>query len=245
LLVSASRPGTIRSSCTPKTRFIRPRSRTQRSLWQITGTKSNSIFFGDGSGTQANFNSGSIIDVGIILADGTNNAPICATSSNAGTAEANSLTLLQPCYQLSGASNWGVLPGIEFTESNVPTPTVLSVTPTTGPVTGGVKISIGGTNFTNVSSVLIGTLPATSFSVSSASSVTAVVPAFAGGQISVTTPNGVAVGAGYFPYPIVTSVSPASGPIRGGIGVTASGIGMPNDWATPFSFGGVHPRRPG
>ena len=195
--------------------------------------------YGDGFGTQANFNSGSIIDVGVILAYGTNNAPICATSSSAVTAETNSLTLLQPCYQLSGASNWGVLPGIEFTESNLPTPTVLSVTPTTGPVTGNVAITISGTNFTNVSSVLIGTLPATSFSVNSVSSIAAVVPAFAGGQISVTTPNGVAVGAGYFPYPIITSVSPASGPIRGGIGVTVSGIGMPNSWATPFSFGGV------
>jgi len=66
---------------------------------------------GDGGGSEADFNTGSTIEVKIAVTNGTKNAPTCA--SNAGTtAETNNLNL-GSCTGKAGAK-----PYIEFTESN-------------------------------------------------------------------------------------------------------------------------------
>jgi hypothetical protein len=67
--------------------------------------------FGDGGGSEADFNSGSSITVKVAVTNGTTNAPICA--SDAGTTgETNNLNLG------SCAGTGGAKPYIKFTESN-------------------------------------------------------------------------------------------------------------------------------
>jgi hypothetical protein len=118
-------------------------------------------------------------------------------------------------------------------------PTVTSVDPSTGPAAGGQTITIKGTNFIDVHAVSINYIPVESFTVDSASRITAKTPRLAAGPIYVTTPAGKAIGGEYSPYPIITGVSPPSGPIRGGTIVTVSGMGMPTGSAIGMSFGGV------
>lgn len=74
----------------------------------------------------------------------------------------------------------------------LPAPVLRSVSPAEGPATGGTSVTIEGANFTEVSSVSFGSTPATSFTVSSTGSLTAVTPAEAEGEVrvTVTTPGG-------------------------------------------------------
>ncbi|HUY86767.1 MAG TPA: IPT/TIG domain-containing protein, partial [Acidimicrobiales bacterium] len=75
---------------------------------------------------------------------------------------------------------------VQFTYSVVPVPTVISISPTSGPTTGGTTVTITGTNFTGATAVDFGTMAATSFSVSSSTSITAVSPAARPGNLDVT-----------------------------------------------------------
>jgi hypothetical protein len=67
--------------------------------------------FGDGGGSRATFNKGSSIQVKIAVANGTTDAPTCASGAGT-TAETNNLTL-RKCTATGGAA-----PHILFTESN-------------------------------------------------------------------------------------------------------------------------------
>jgi hypothetical protein len=67
--------------------------------------------FGDGGGSEAVFNKGSSITVGIVLSYGSTAAPTCVANGGT-TGETNSLTLGK-C-----TSAGGIPPSIEFTESN-------------------------------------------------------------------------------------------------------------------------------
>ncbi|WP_249147174.1 IPT/TIG domain-containing protein [Bradyrhizobium jicamae] len=93
-------------------------------------------------------------------------------------------------------------------------PAVASISPASGPTTGGTSVTITGANFAGVSAVKFGATNATSFTVNSATSITAVSPAGAGAvDIVVTAANGTsAVSASdRFTYKaIATSVALAS-----------------------------------
>jgi hypothetical protein len=127
----------------------------------------------------------------------------------------------------------------------VPAPTVTSISPMSGPSGGGTSVTIRGTNLSGATNVLFGTVPATSFSVSSSTKITAVAPAGAAGSVDVlvTAPSGTsaAVSADQFTYvltlPTVTSISPTSGPTRGGTNVTIRGTNLSG--ATNVLFGTV------
>lgn len=67
--------------------------------------------FGDGNGSQVNFNSGSTFVVQTSVDNGTTNPPACGTAGFTG--ETNNLNLVQPCCPYGGAS-----PSIQFMESN-------------------------------------------------------------------------------------------------------------------------------
>jgi hypothetical protein len=74
-------------------------------------TQSEFNIIGDGNGSEADFNAGSLIQVWIHVYNGTTNAPTCA--KNAGTtAETNNLTLAA-CVTSGGAN-----PYILFNEKN-------------------------------------------------------------------------------------------------------------------------------
>jgi len=72
-------------------------------------------------------------------------------------------------------------------------PTVTSLSPTGGPVAGGTSVTITGTGFTGTSAVSFGGVAAT-FTVNTATRITATAPAHAAGTVNVvvTTPGGTA-----------------------------------------------------
>ncbi|CEJ05971.1 Immunoglobulin E-set, partial [Acididesulfobacillus acetoxydans] len=120
---------------------------------------------------------------------------------------------------------------------------VTGIGPAGGPVNGGTAVTITGYNFTGATGVSFGGTPAASFTVNSDTSITAVSPAGSGAvDVTVTTQNGTSVnGPGdrftYGPVPVVTGVSPISGPVSGGTAVTVTGHGFIG--ATGVSFGSV------
>jgi hypothetical protein len=70
-------------------------------------------------------------------------------------------------------------------------PTLVSLAPNDGPLAGGTPVTVTGTNFTGATSVQFGTTPATSFTVNSATQITATSPAGSGTvDVLVTTPAG-------------------------------------------------------
>lgn len=78
-------------------------------------------------------------------------------------------------------------------------PAISSFTPTSAAT--GMKITITGTDFTGASAVTIGGTAATSFTIISATQITATVPITATGTVQVTTPNGSASRAGFIYIP--------------------------------------------
>jgi hypothetical protein len=117
-------------------------------------------------------------------------------------------------------------------------PTVTSFSPTSGPP--GTGVTITGTGLTGASSVTFnGT--AASFTVNSATQITATVPANAtSGVIAVTTSAGAGASANAFtvtaqPAPAISGFSPTSGTV--GTTVTISGSGFTG--ATGVAFNGV------
>jgi hypothetical protein len=118
-------------------------------------------------------------------------------------------------------------------------PSVSSLSPTSGPGSGGTDVTVTGTNLVDVTAVDFGGVPATTFAVgSSGTTLVAVAPIpVAAGAVDVTVTNPVgtsATNAGdVFTYtsaaPLnVSSVSPSSGPLSGGISVTISGTDFAN-----------------
>ncbi len=81
-------------------------------------------------------------------------------------------------------------------------PTLLSAVPATGTVTGGTSVVLTGTVLTTTQSVYFGATAATSFTVDSATQITAVSPAGSAGAVSlvVNTLGGCAILAGAFAY---------------------------------------------
>ncbi len=123
-------------------------------------------------------------------------------------------------------------------------PTLTGLSPTAGPLAGGTTVTLTGTGLTGATSVSFGGTPATSFTVNSATSITAVAPAHAAGSVSVqvTTAGGLSVGGAgsaytYTAAPTTSGVSPGNGPTGGGTSVTISGSGFTG--ATAVSFGGT------
>src|SRR5207302_11186834 len=80
----------------------------------------------------------------------------------------------------------------QFTYLAGAAPTVTTLNPPSGPASGGTLVTITGTGFTHVSAVSFGSRLVTSFTVNSATSITATAPAQAGGlvDVTVTTLNG-------------------------------------------------------
>ena len=104
-------------------------------------------------------------------------------------------------------------------------------------------MTITGKGFTGATAVKFGATDAASFTVNSATSITAVSPAASSGMtdVTVTTPGGtspiVTVDHFTFAAPRVTGVSPASGSKAGGTTVTISGNGFALGASTIVKFG--------
>ena len=123
-------------------------------------------------------------------------------------------------------------------------PTIVSLNPATGPAAGNTIITLTGTNFTASGTTVRfdGILAVHTFI--DAQTLIVVAPAHSAGtvDVSVTTPGGTTPNTTADDYiytgasvPVVSSLSPASGPV--GTTVTISGSGLSG--ATLVSFGGV------
>ena len=121
-------------------------------------------------------------------------------------------------------------------------PTITSVTPSTGPTTGGTSVAITGQGFTGATTVKFGSTSAPSFVVNSDTQITATSPAESGGvvDITVTTPQTTsATGAAdkftFATFPVVTGISPSQGDPAGGTTVVISGSGFTGATSVTFA----------
>jgi len=71
-----------------------------------------------------------------------------------------------------------------------PVPTVSGVSPSTGTSSGGTMVTITGTGFTGATTVTFGSVPDTSFTVTSSTSITATAPPASVGTVDVTVTTG-------------------------------------------------------
>ncbi len=119
----------------------------------------------------------------------------------------------------------------------LPIPTAASLSPQSGPVSGGTQVTIVGSGFVSgATTVTIGgnTVPATGVTVNgTGTSATFATPAHpVAGQVNdvvVTTAGGASTPAlsfTYLPVPAATSLSPTSGPVGGNTPVTITGTGF-------------------
>ncbi len=117
----------------------------------------------------------------------------------------------------------------------IPSPTISGFTPTSGPA--GTSVTITGTAFTGAMAVTFNGVNASSFTVNSATQITATVPAGATtGKVAVTTPGGTAESAANFTVilpPTISGFSPTSGPV--GTSVTLTGIAFTGTTAVIFN----------
>jgi hypothetical protein len=171
----------------------------------VTGGYSRDVRLNNGSGV---FSAGPLIPFGayyVALADVNNDGTLDLLSGSSDS--------------LTGNGSIGVY-------LNAATPTLTSFSPASSPI--GSSVTLTGTNLAGTTQVTFNGWPAASFTVNSATSVTAVVPAGAtSGRISVTTLPGMsATSATSFtiPAPVVTSLSPTEGPA--GTVVTITGTGF-------------------
>ena len=124
-------------------------------------------------------------------------------------------------------------------------PTITTINPNTGILAGGTTITITGTNLLNTSSVTVGGVAATSFTVVSSTSVTVVTPSGSAGvkNVVLTTPGGTATATSSFTYtnialfPTITSIAPTSGTVGGGTTIGITGTNLTG--TTNITVGGV------
>ena len=128
---------------------------------------------------------------------------------------------------------------IQLVGTTVMAPTaVTSVLPGHGPLVGGTSVTITGIGFTGASAVLFGSTPASSFTVDSATQITATAPSATGTgtntiNVTVTSPAGTSpiIADDQFTYtdqgaapPTITGITPSGGPL--GTVVTITGTGF-------------------
>ncbi len=107
-----------------------------------------------------------------------------------------------------------------------PNPTLTSISPIEAAT--GMTVNITGTNFSNATAVTFGGLPAASFTINSATNISAVVGAGATGVVVVTNSWGtsdVNSQPGAFHYairPLIFSFSPVSGPVGSQVTITGN-----------------------
>jgi phosphatidylinositol-3-phosphatase len=76
-----------------------------------------------------------------------------------------------------------------FDTSTSPVPTVSSLIPTSGPISGGTAVTISGSGFANGATVMFGGVPATGVVVANGATINAVTPSHAAGAVNITVTN--------------------------------------------------------
>jgi len=119
-------------------------------------------------------------------------------------------------------------------------PTITAVSPASGPSTGGTSVVITGTGFGGPTTVRFGAT-ATTFTLDSATQITAIAPGGAVGTVQVTVTDGTGASNGvayeYLAVPSLTGATPGQGSTAGGTTVVLTGTGLSD--VTAVSFDGV------
>ncbi len=154
------------------------------------------------------------------------------------TVSSNSITITLTGPAASGdivVTTWGgaaTLPGFVFYSR----PYVATIQPDIAGT--GMPVTIVGTNFTGISSVSLGGVPVSNYTVVSPDTITAIVGAGATGNVVITNPAGSEITQPTFIYsvsPLIFSYSPNTGPV--GTVVTINGGNFGSD--DIVYFGGV------
>jgi hypothetical protein len=159
------------------------------------------------------------------------------TIVNATTITATLATGASGDVSVTGPGGTATLAGFTFLP---PAPVITGISPSAAH-TGDI-VTITGTDFTNATTVGFGGITAASFTVVSATTITAVVGTGNSGNVLVTTPGGVATFSGFtfiptivIPVPLISAISPSTA--GQGEVVTITGSNFNN--ATAVSFGGT------
>jgi hypothetical protein len=119
---------------------------------------------------------------------------------------------------------------VTFTYVTVSAPSLAGLSPSQGPVSGGTGVTLTGTNLSGATAVRFDGVAATSFTVDSATQITAVTPPHAAGAtaVTVTTPGGTSNPATYvyLTPPTLLSTVPDQGPTHGGTVITLTGTNL-------------------
>jgi hypothetical protein len=144
---------------------------------------------------------------------------------------------------LTSKGNWVMqVATFKATQGTITSPTVSSVAPTHGPITGGTAVTITGTNFVSGATVSFGGSAATGVTYVSSTSITATTPSHAAGTVNVAVTNpdsqsgALSNGFSYDPPPSIVTVTPSSGLTSGGTSVVITGSNFVS--GATVSFGG-------
>ena len=155
-----------------------------------------------------------------------------------------SITAVAPGSQVLGAVDVTVVTSAgtsaitsadQFTYTNTPPiPVVTGVSPTQGPSTGGTQVTITGSGFTSTSRVNFGSSGAEGYGAITFTSMVVSTGPSAAGTVDVTVTNSTGTSAANandkFTFtggaPVITSVTPTTGPIDGGTTVILGGVGF-------------------
>jgi hypothetical protein len=189
----------------------------------VTGkyfTKVSKVEFGSTAGTGLKVLSGTILQV-------------TAPKHTAGTVDVRVVAS-------AGTSAAGA--GAHFTYEAPPS--VASVSPSAGPLAGGTAVNVTGNGFLKVTKVAFGGTAGAKLKIESASKLTVVAPRRAAGTVDVRVYGGYGTSSvvardryAYTAAPVVTGVSPATGPVAGGTTVTVTGSNLSS--VSKVTFGGV------
>ncbi|WP_413811566.1 Ig-like domain repeat protein [Streptomyces sp. OE57] len=116
--------------------------------------------------------------------------------------------------------------------------------PDQGPYSGGTLVTVIGSHLSGATDVFFGTRRAASFSVLDDQTIVAVSPSGTGSvPVYVTTPGGTAPIGSFFylPWPTLTGIAPAAGPIGGGDVVELTGVNLSTARLVHFGDSVAHP----
>jgi hypothetical protein len=158
-----------------------------------------------------------------------------STAADLTTSTQATITVVQVQIGPSATTKDTILANLVVTiNPPAPAPTVASIAPAEGSVSGGTSVTITGTNFVDGATVTIGGAAATEVIIASATSITATAPVGAVGAADVTVSNADlqadTLTGGYtylaIPPPTVASIAPVEGSMAGGTSITITGTGF-------------------
>jgi hypothetical protein len=173
--------------------------------------------------TGTNFTAGATVTIG------------GASATSVVVASATSITAVTPSgaagardvrVTLTGGQSATLTGAFTYTAPQIPSPTIASLSPVSGPTAGGTAVAVTGTNFTAGATVTIGGAAATSVVVVSSTRITLVTPAGSAGarDVRVALTGGQAgVLASAFTYTSGTSTD-------------SDGDGLTNEWETLYGL---------